>query len=1560
MSAPRRSLIVVVVLVLLLPSVTGLVMPSMDVQQITGGLAQDVPSSRALSQITHTTLADFNSGTHDMTMATNRSGGALQMRTMLTLASSIPGDSGVFSLTTGLDGTIFAGGMTSGRMARINSSSNLFTDVNNGNQMVAGENFISALTTGNDGTIWGGTGGGIVFRMDPSTEAITVLNGSNPVDPSMVAGFTVLSNGSLWAATAGRVVFEIDPSTDGIINHGDLGGLVPGEIRALSTDLGDNVWLGCTDGVDSYLMQVNTVTKAVDWHGKAVVGDTTIKALVTATNGSLWGGTDAGTTLFRVDPGTPPIITTFGNPTGGASTETTTMTIGPEGNIIAGTRFASHIYQFDQRSGVATDFGRFFPNTIALRGFTTGLDGSVWGGTQASTGDGLLFRFYPYATFTSPIEGETWIGALAATPDGMVWGATQDDNDINRGSKMFTYDPTSDIFTVINGGNPLIASESITTLTLGADGRLWGGTDAGSLVFSLNTTTHAVTYANGSNPITPDANTDLITGMDGTIWGATNGGRVFRVDPSDGGTTVLNDGDEVLPGIAFIDQLAVASNGTIWGGSQVNGHIFSIDPGDDSVQDHGQAVSGQSMVFALVEGTDHNIYGTTFEIGQAGHVFCFAPSTGQFTDLGVPSSGSPMVPTLVPDGEGRIWGGTQMPNSFFSIKEATGAILGGPGVVPTYQQTDELVLAPNGDIWGMSQGNRFGGDQPVLFRYIPTASYLSPSMDMGVLSHVSYLNWTETSGLNNITLRLRMRSAATEGLLSSAPWSPYLTSTGQAPVILDARWVQYEVIFQKLDTGLGASAIVEEVEISYKAVPFMTVEKMVDKASVKRGEEVTYTIFFNNTGPVASTDVYVNDTLDPGLELVSSSDDANRTGTSWYYPTIPASASRNLTFTVRVNSSATAGTTINNTADLQFSDTEGEVQGVISSNMVSTLVDEVDMPSLTVSKTASATIVQPGDTLEYTITVSNGGPGIADNITVTDYVDPALTITQTTGDVGGSSPTWDLGGLTPGETKDLVITTSVDAFIDYDLTIQNNATVNWTTVLGDPLVGAITNTVSTLIKGGPAPVLQVRKEVDLIQAEPGDMVSYTIYFNNTGNAPAENVRVTDVLSSHLVFNSSDHDDLKTDHNWTFTAIAPDEGGILRINATVAPGVENGTLIPNNATISYENGTGVLVETLTTNTVSTTITIIPTPVIKLELLVDKAVASPGDELTYVIYYNNTGTAPAPRVTIIDSLPTVHLIFQNSSSYYDVPYQWNLTNVAVGPHELIVKAIVREDVDRDTRIINVVQLNYTDEEDKPVETLQASVETICLGTGEDKKNPSVAGHLPMRGDYGIPIDTQIEIHFSEAMNTTSVEQAITFDPPVEGNFTWVGNVLYFKPTKDLDYNTPYTVTVGTGAKDLAGNPMLSPYPITFRTEVKDYVPEDQGNLICYVMVALAAGLLMGIFIFYVAYRRKFKEMELARENLEEEKKEEEPEPRSKRRKVEEDDDMVPEGSMDDEEVEELEEEAGAGPEESLVETEDEGLEEEAEAETEKEEADMPEEPEEKSGSTDLDDIMRKLKG
>lgn len=69
------------------------------------------------------------------------------------------------------------------------------------------------------------------------------------------------------------------------------------------------------------------------------------------------------------------------------------------------------------------------------------------------------------------------------------------------------------------------------------------------------------------------------------------------------------------------------------------------------------------------------------------------------------------------------------------------------------------------------------------------------------------------------------------------------------------------------------------------------------------------------------------------------------------------------------------------------------------------------------------------------------------------------------------------------------------------------------------------------------------------------------------------------------------------------------------------------------------------------------------------------------------------------------------------------------------------------------------------------------------------------------------TAIVVAFSEPMNMTSTAAAFTIFPFANGSLTWNNDstVLTFSPTQSLAAGTTYTVTVGTGATDLARNPL-----------------------------------------------------------------------------------------------------------------------------------------------------------
>jgi len=107
-----------------------------------------------------------------------------------------------------------------------------------------------------------------------------------------------------------------------------------------------------------------------------------------------------------------------------------------------------------------------------------------------------------------------------------------------------------------------------------------------------------------------------------------------------------------------------------------------------------------------------------------------------------------------------------------------------------------------------------------------------------------------------------------------------------------------------------------------------------------------------------------------------------------------------------------------------------------------------------------------------------------------------------------------------------------------------------------------------------------------------------------------------------------------------------------------------------------------------------------------------------------------------------------------------------------------------------------------------------ETIVVSSGDDTIAPTADANTPT--GTGVPVSTAISVTFSEAMNTTSTEDAFSITPDVAGSVGWDGCVMTFTPDDDLAYNTTYNVTIGTGAEDLAGNPLAKDFVWNFTTE------------------------------------------------------------------------------------------------------------------------------------------------
>jgi formylglycine-generating enzyme required for sulfatase activity len=134
-----------------------------------------------------------------------------------------------------------------------------------------------------------------------------------------------------------------------------------------------------------------------------------------------------------------------------------------------------------------------------------------------------------------------------------------------------------------------------------------------------------------------------------------------------------------------------------------------------------------------------------------------------------------------------------------------------------------------------------------------------------------------------------------------------------------------------------------------------------------------------------------------------------------------------------------------------------------------------------------------------------------------------------------------------------------------------------------------------------------------------------------------------------------------------------------------------------------------------------------------------------------------------------------------------------------------------------------------------SMDSSHNAVANYVSTDTSLPTVIGNTPTGSD--VPVNTPITISFSEAMNKESAQSAFYTSPATIGSFSWSGNTMAYTPSSNLVSDTTYIVTVGTGATDLTGNNLQSPYSWQFTTASIE--PKLCTNTIGMEFVLIPAG-------------------------------------------------------------------------------------------------------------------------
>jgi len=220
----------------------------------------------------------------------------------------------------------------------------------------------------------------------------------------------------------------------------------------------------------------------------------------------------------------------------------------------------------------------------------------------------------------------------------------------------------------------------------------------------------------------------------------------------------------------------------------------------------------------------------------------------------------------------------------------------------------------------------------------------------------------------------------------------------------------------------------------------------------------------------------------------------------------------------------------------------------------------IDYPQadLSLNKTVSPTAANPGDTVTFTVTLTNNGPDTATNVEVTDQLPAGYTYVSHTATAGTSYDSgtgkWTVPSLASTASVTLEITATVNASGDHknvaEVTASDAADPDSTPGNNDPGEDDQDDAVLNLISTAD---LELHKQVTPTSAGPGDQVTFVVEVINHGPMEATNVEITDQLPSGYTFVSASADVGNYDSStgvWSLPSVAVGQLVKLRIVAEV--------------------------------------------------------------------------------------------------------------------------------------------------------------------------------------------------------------------------------------------------------------------------------------------------------------------------------------------------------------------------------------------------------------------------
>jgi uncharacterized repeat protein (TIGR01451 family) len=570
-------------------------------------------------------------------------------------------------------------------------------------------------------------------------------------------------------------------------------------------------------------------------------------------------------------------------------------------------------------------------------------------------------------------------------------------------------------------------------------------------------------------------------------------------------------------------------------------------------------------------------------------------------------------------------------------------------------------------------------------------------------------------------------------------------------------------------------------------------KKTASPTNARVGDEVTYTLTLSNQSDTQATNVFVTDYLPAGVTYVSSTPDRNSgSGTTWTISDLDPYSEVEILVKVLVNR---AGEHVNcaEVWDADQKDTDS-TPGNFNPNNGPKEDDEAcasiwtDNPEtdLTLEKTVDTDRVLTGETVNYTLTVTNESSVAANGVQVADYLPQDLTIVShatATGTLSGT--TWDVGYLAGNTSATLLLAVKVDKAGEHTncAEIWDASPKDEDSTPGNFRSGSREDDDScvTIWAADPETDLELEKTVSESDVATGDSVTYTLTVSNASDTPATGVQVADYLPAGVEFQSATPSAGTVSSggtSWYLGTLAEWSDATLDIvvKVTGTGKITNCAEIWDASPADVDSTPGNLDRASGPQEGDESCVSLwandPRIDLSLDKSVSKSVVKVGETVQYTIEVTNDGPGDATGVQVADYLPNgLWLLSSDASVGAFSNGTWNIGDLANGASAVLTLDVR---IDAEGELVNCAEVWDADQEDVDSETGAESGRMTCPPSEQEDDEDS-APVWSNANKIDLDVDKKVDDAYPKLDQTVTYTVAVANNGSAEATGVFVKDYL-----------------------------------------------------------------------------------------------------------------------------------------------------------------------------------------